>query len=187
MGVPPLEPTGLLPLGRHVCDLDEIRAAFVDATQFATSTSRDQIYADFLSALEFLREKFAVELVETVWIGGSFTTEKLDPEDIDVSFILNGVEHDQLSGTKRDKLSKLLRVGGFAALDLSVDGFMIVRHLIANPWAGAGLTEEAIAPMSKRGAWDDWWSRHRTNGAKDEPPTIEDAALVRGYLEVNFS
>ena len=184
MSIPAFASTGMLPLGRHSCDLSEFEAVFVTASRFRGSSSRVELFADFLSAVQFLREEFSDELVECVWIGGGFTTAKIDPTDIDVTFILNWSAYDSLSNSKRGKLSKLLRAGGFKRLALSVDGFMMVRERVAQPWAGAGLGSDGADYFPLRGAWDDWWSRDRAHTTSDSPPVIEDADPVRGYVEV---
>lgn len=184
MAIPPLGSDGLLPLGRHTCTLDEVEAAFVSAQSFATSSTRANVFADLLAAIALLQEEFDTGLIERMWIGGTFASAKEDPSDVDVTFLLSGAVHTSLSGSKRDRLAKLLRVGGFASLDLSVDGFMLVRQRVANPWLKDGVSEDAAPYMARRGAWDDWWSRHRVHGAKGAPPLEQDADPVRGYLEV---
>lgn len=184
MSVPAFASTGMLPLGRHSCDLSEFETVFVTASQFRGSTSRVALFADFLSAVQFLREGFSDDLIECVWIGGGFTTTKLDPTDIDVTFILNGSSYNGLSNSQRGRLSKLLRAGGFKRLALSVDGFMMVRERVAQPWAGAGLGSDGAGYFPLRGAWDDWWSRDRAHTTPGSPPVIDDADPVRGYVEV---
>lgn len=184
MGVPAFESTGMLPLGRHTCDIADFERSFVLDPRFSTSTTRAPIFSDFLSAVGFLRDQFAADLIERVWIGGGFTTSKPDPADIDVTFVLSWDSYNSLSGTQRRKLSKLLRAGGFKAIGLSVDGFMMVRERVAQPWAGAGLGAAGADYFPIRGAWDDWWSRTRVHSLPDTPPKIEDAEPVRGYMEV---
>lgn len=184
MGVPTFESTGLLPHGRFACDLDEFERVFVLAPSFSSSTTRRAIFADFLSALELL-DAIAPGLVERIWFGGGFTTAKPDPSDIDATFLLNADVHDGLAPDARARLETLLSHDGFKGLGMSVDGFMLVRRPAANPWArGGGVQEKATPYLVKRGAWDDWWSRHRVHGTPDERPKIEDAPPRRGYVEV---
>lgn len=184
MGVPAFEATGLLPLGRHMCDLAEFEQVFVLDSRFSASSTRPRLLTEFLSAIQFLKDQFSVDLVERVWVGGGFTAAKLDPSDIDVTFILNNDAYVGLSKTQRGKLGKLLRAGGFKAIGLSVDGFMMVRERIAQPWSGAGLGTEGDGYFPIRGAWDDWWSRDRAHSVAGAPPVIADAEPVRGYVEV---
>jgi hypothetical protein len=187
MGVPAFESTGLLPHGRFSCDLDEFERAFVLDPQFESSTKRRAIFADLRSSLDLL-EAVAPGVVERIWFGGGFTSSKIDPSDVDATFLLNADVHDNLSDEARERLEALLTIGGFKGLGLSVDGFMLVRRPVANPWAGdGGVRSNATPYLVKRGAWDDWWSRHRVYGTPTERPKVEDAPPRRGYVEVIIS
>lgn len=174
-----------LPQGRHCATLDEFEQAFVLDAAFAASTTRTQAFADLLAALELL-EQYETALVERMWLGGTFVSGKLDPGDIDVTFLLNEERYDSLSKTVQRRLFRLGRRGkGFAEAGLVVDAFFLVRSRIANPWSGPGeVSDSASTYMGIRGAWDDWWSRDRRIGLKDAPPLVEDADPVRGYVEV---
>nr|BFF10438.1 hypothetical protein GCM10025699_17410 [Microbacterium flavescens] len=184
MGVPAFEPSGLLPHGRFACDLDEFERVFVLEPRFVDSTTRRALFGDFRSALELV-QAIAPRGVERVWFGGGFTTSKSDPSDIDATFILNAAIHDTLGDEARERLAALLTHGGFKGLELSVDGFMLVRTEVANPWTGDGGVRPGATPyLVKRGAWDDWWSRHRVHGTATEKPKAEDAPPRRGYVEV---
>lgn len=184
MGVPAFEPSGLLPHGRFACDLDEFERSFVLDARFAGSTTRRRLFGDFRSALAVV-QAIAPGGVERVWLGGGFTSAKRDPSDIDATFILNAAVHDALDTTSRERLEALLSHGGFKGLDLSVDGFMLVRQEIASPWTREGGIRQTATPyLVKRGAWDDWWSRHRVYGTADERPKVEDSPPRRGYVEV---
>ncbi|WIB66233.1 hypothetical protein DEI93_09520 [Curtobacterium sp. MCBD17_035] len=176
---------GEVPEGRHACTLDEFEATFVLDSRFATSSTRQRIFEDFLAAIELLRS-FDEDLLERAWIGGGFASAKLDPSDIDVTFVLDADRHRALSGRKRDRIAKLCRKNGFEPLDLLVDGFFFARERFANPWQGGGVAEEARGYATARGAWDDWWTRSRNVGGKDDDPRLEDADPVRGYVEVIF-
>jgi len=81
----------------------------------------------------------------------------------------------------------MLKHDGFKTFGLKVDGFMCVRKKFANPWMPDSTVRENAQPdLSIRGAWDDWWSRHRVYGKPEERPKIEDAEPRRGYVEVMF-
>jgi hypothetical protein len=183
MGVPAFASTGMLPLGRHVCDLDEFEQVFVFDQGFASSQTRQPIFENFLAARQLLADKYGAGLVERVWIGGGFTTAKLDPGDIDVTFLLSADAWDSLSKSAQDRLRKLGREG-FKKLGLSVDGFMVTRRPVALPWLKDGLGPEGADYFPMRGAWDDWWSRDRGHVVEGAPPVLEDAHPVRGYVEV---
>lgn len=185
MSLPAFSDDGVVPEGRHACTLDEFEELFVLDDRFSGSTTRQRIFEDFLSAIELLHT-YDAELLERAWIGGGFASGKLDPSDIDVTFVLDAERHRALSGRKRDQIAKLCRKHGFDHLDLLVDGFFFVRERFANPWQGGGVAEEARSYATFRGAWDDWWTRSRNVGGKDDDPALEDADPVRGYVEVIF-
>jgi hypothetical protein len=77
---------GLLqPDVRHRVSPEQFKQQFVES--FPNSSTRSTVYGEYL--------RFTNEFNEVVtpnvshWIGGSFTTEKLNPRDIDVVILLN--------------------------------------------------------------------------------------------------
>ena len=186
MPIPPLGPAGVLPEGRHQCTLDEVEEAFVDSPDFAGSATRKEIFGDFIAALGVLR-KFDAGIIERAWIGGAFASGSVDPDDLDVTFVLNEKSYLSLSNRSRLKIMRVCKDEGFKkTMKLRVDGFAFVHEMIALPWVKAWISDAATPYLGSRGAWDDWWSRRRVHGAKGAPPVVADAELVRGYLEVIF-
>lgn len=187
MSIPSLEPSGFLPLGRFPCTLDELEAEFVDSPTFTGSATRSEVFADFLSVVGMLRA-FDASLVERAWIGGSFVTNKPNPDDIDCLFILSGDRYEALpSNRKRNQVRRFNRKGWVReSLNLRVEAFVLIRVPFANPWEGDGVRAEARPYTQVRGAWDDWWLRTRTGEGPDEEPRVESAEPRRGYLEVTL-
>jgi hypothetical protein len=184
VSIPLRSAEGLLPLGRYLCDLDELEAEFVDDAQFAGSSTRGEIFTHLLAVIEMFKE-FSADLIESIWIGGSFVTDKPDPDDIDCLFVLNGAVFDGLSNSKRQNVQKFNRKGMVRdKLSLRVETFILVRVAFANPWERGGVHPDAAPYTQVRGAWDDWWLRVRTGEGPDDPPRIESAEPKRGYLEV---
>lgn len=185
--LPSLNEDGHLPRGRFPCDLDELETLFVDAPQYAASATRGPVFEEFLSAVELLRA-FSGDLIEGVWIGGSFVTGKLDPDDIDCLFVLSGPAFDSLpSNAQRGKVERFNRKGYLRDKHgLRVESFLLIRTPFANPWHRGGVHPEAAPYAQVRGAWDDWWLRTRTGESQDDEPLVEDAEPRRGYLEVTL-
>jgi hypothetical protein len=104
MAVPAFE-EGLLPGGRHVATVEQVRAALVEP--FAGSTTRAPIYSFWLE-----RRAAVAELVDVAaeWLDGSFTTDRLDPADMDLVTVLDGPSFDALPRHRRQVLASL--VGG---------------------------------------------------------------------------
>jgi len=185
VSIPTRSAEGFLPLGRYLCGLEEFKAEFVDAAQFTSSASRAGIFQDLLGVIDIL-EDLSADLIESIWIGGSFVTDKLDPDDIDCLFVLSGVAFDGLSSnTKRRRVTQF-NVDGWTRrkLRLRVETFILVRVAFANPWERGGVHPDAAPYTQVRGAWDDWWLRVRTGEGPTDPPRIESAEPKRGYLEV---
>jgi hypothetical protein len=178
--------TGFLPPGRHVCTADEVEEVFVRGEAFSGSASRSKIWSDWNDALALLQSAVTVH---AVWIGGSFTTAKLDPEDIDVTYIVNANEVRGLQGKDELNIIGIFNTPGRvkSELRLDVDNFLIWWEYIPSPIA---LNPSQLRLQDlyywARGHWDDWWQRAR-QGPKDSPPTVLDAVPRRGYLEVPVS
>ncbi|WP_285319707.1 hypothetical protein [Pseudarthrobacter sp. lyk4-40-TYG-27] len=187
--IPPMDPTtNFLPLGRYACTLAELEQEYVRDPKFSTSTTRTEIYEDLLDARKML-DAVSQDLVELVWVGGSFVTGALDPDDIDCTFVINGPAFRALSSNgKRDKVMKFNKNGWLRdRTGLRVESFLLIREPIANPWFKDGLNPDAVEYLSVRGAWDDWWMRVRSNPDKTAEPILADAEPKRGYLEVSWN
>jgi len=164
----------------------ELEALFVDGIPFAGSTTRSDIFRDFLSAVAIFNA-YSPGIIESVWVGGSFVSGKRDPDDIDCLFILNEQLFDALpSNTKRNKIRDLGKKNFVRDhLGLAVEAFVLIRKVVGNPWEKGGVTRDAAGYTEIRGAWDDWWLRTNTSPDPSNPPTAADAGPIRGYLEVS--
>lgn len=175
------EQTGLLPLGRYGATLDSIKAAYVDDPRFADSRTRAEIWQHFESATAGIR---SVLPVVCAWIGGSFLTDKPDPDDIDVVYwcqdtLLNGITDQQDQLLLQYFAANRLR----AARGLRVDTRVCEWHLFPEPHVSD--TVEHKTYVMKRGFWDDFWMRKRS-GEKGAAAQTSDALPKRGYFEVTL-
>lgn len=179
--------TSYLPLGRYACTLDELKQRYVDDQGLTASSTRAEIFDDLLAAREML-DDVSNDLVEVVWVGGSFVTGVLDPDDIDCTFVINGPAFKALpSNRKRSQVMDFNKRGWLRGkTGLRVESYVLIREPVANPFQGGGIHPDAINYVSVRGAWDDWWMRVRTNPDKTSAPVVDDAAPKRGYLEVSW-
>ena len=94
MTIPPFDENGNLPLGIHYCTWDEFIA------RFETTPQRTRLLQGLKKAMEHLQAAGC----RTIYINGSFVTDKLDPNDFDACWDSNGVEIDYL----RDNAPELL-------------------------------------------------------------------------------
>lgn len=177
----------VLPLGRHAVELSDLVTAFVESPDFKESRSRRVIWEHFTTANDLLQ---SVVTVHSAWIGGSFTTSKLNPRDIDVVYVVNAEDRASRTAKERRVIDAFVRrvkdpVSGRTVPEhgLLVDSFLLdwSAHL---PPRSTNADYQGYAEL--RGYWDDWWTRQR-NGKKTDAPTRLDALPARGYLEVQFS
>jgi hypothetical protein len=98
------------------------------------------------------------------WVDGSYVTNKLDPADIDVVTIMDGLVFEALAPALQDMVGALVAGKGTKAL-WGVDSYAIFTF----PDDHASKVAEKAATDQ----WDAFWSRVR-----------EDDDGVKGYLEV---
>jgi uncharacterized protein DUF6932 len=82
MPIPPLDSSGVLPVGLHDCTLTEIKSRF---GSFEGSDRRPHLFAKFES---FVAEARSSQIVRSLIIDGSFVTAKLAPNDIDLIVVV---------------------------------------------------------------------------------------------------
>ena len=75
MPIPDLDEHGLLPAGIHDCSLEEMNA------KFAWNDHRQQLMSSFA---RFLRGEIVGVFDHPVYADGSFVTDKISPNDVDV-------------------------------------------------------------------------------------------------------
>lgn len=186
--VPSLDPaTGHLPPGRYRTSLSAIEECFVLGAEFVASTTRAPIWDGFINYLRAWKESqmtLGYPILKTLWIGGSFTSNLLNPEDIDISPVYDQDVVDDLHNQPGiGKLKKLVGHRQSMVKTYGVEPFPLPWRSLASTLHPSTLPEHAQAYLAKRGGLDDWWQRVRPVGKK-VAPTAPDAAAARGYLEV---
>jgi hypothetical protein len=95
----------LLPLGLHPMSVAEIRGMCVGA--FPLSNTRDEI----MRGLETLVGALAgVQVPTEVWVDGSFLTQKVNPEDVDVVLCMQGEAYDNGTQEQRNMVDVVRKV-----------------------------------------------------------------------------
>lgn len=189
-GIPPLDPeTGHLPPGRYRTTLPNIKQRFVLSPDFQASSTRAAIWDGFTSYLLAWKTSQAAlgqPILKTIWVGGSFTSSELDPQDIDLSPVYDEALVDDLHSKPGIKSLKKL-IGNRTSM---TNKYMVEPFPL--PWRGlqstlhpSTLPDHAQTYLAKRGGLDDWWQRIRPAGAKVAPVAPTDVA-ERGYLEVSW-
>ncbi len=110
MSVPALQANGELPPGEHQASLDEVEA------MFGSSTHRRKL---LMRGLREAASNFELSGVRTLWIDGSFITDKKEPNDIDGCWEFTSVvDVETLDPTflgSRDKMKKKYGLDFFIA------------------------------------------------------------------------
>jgi len=84
--IPDFNEHGNIPIGEFEPTLPEFRTRFVD--DFNTSTTREDLYKNYINYNLFLS---TFNVAEKEWVPGSFTSAKIDPEDVDLLIYIDGI------------------------------------------------------------------------------------------------
>lgn len=176
--IPQLTADGFLPPGRYPATLRDVHGRFVLAAEFTKSEPRIDIWNRFTSALDLLKElpcRYPMAL-----LGGSFTTSKLDPGDIDASVLV-----DRTTAATDELRAELDQRFNLIQNDLDLDVFPVWWV----PTNGAAPPNDTDHPSTHyllyRGYWDDWWPRYVPKPERN-PFQRHHAFPRRGYLEVTI-
>lgn len=162
MPLPPFEPSGFLPAGRHQATPVEMKASLVVA--FINSLRRPRIFEGWERHLASLRSLIAVP---RQWIGGSFVTAKPEPTDIDVCSFIDGPTVDALPQSQQD-LVRFMVSGRIAQQHWTVDSYAIVAYPAGSP--------HHDKYQKSLQYWSTWWGAAR--------PDSQGVSQPRGFLEV---
>lgn len=186
--IPPLDAvTDQLPPGRYRCTLDEIYERFVDAPEFSHSSTRVDRFDGLVAYLHDWRTAQSAfggdPVLMGLWVGGSFISSVLDPQDIDVTPHISGPRLRELEGKPGvGRLKRLFEHRKSVRARYLVEPFPFTWYPVAAPFGRGGSAVE-FDYYTNRGIMDDFWQRVRPPGPK-VAPTLEDAPSRRGYLEV---
>lgn len=170
--IPGLTSEGDLPRGRFCASVDDVHQRFVTDGVYAGSTTREQVWSDFMDLVDLIR-RLRVR-VPAAFLGGSFVTSKMDPSDVDAALIF-----DASRITSPPTFAQVNKVVTEAKVvnGLQVDAFLI-------PWHPDGTLDGGRPDyLRERGKWDDFWQR-KVAKADRYPPQRSHSMPVRGYVEV---
>jgi hypothetical protein len=185
--------TGHLPPGRFRVTLTEIHARFVAHDEFKTSPTRQAIWEGFvayMTAWHRVEDRLTAEtggkpLVMCVWLGGSFVSRRWDPDNLDLTVLVDGELVDSCRGKPGiGGVRKLSHRDGMLAT-FKVSPCIVRYRYFRSPFRPQLVGNPDIEDyVMLRGAFDDWWQRVRPDGEPKGEPTRETASVRRGYLEV---
>ena len=138
------------PPGVIAYSIDEFKSTFVDS--FIESEIRAKIFRNYEQYLQELKALVVDEFKQ--WINGSYTTTKLNPNDID---LVNVIPYTEALNQKYDLVLNFLTIGG------SKDNYLIDDYLIQvypEDDPRTTLTQQQLD------YWSDWFSHDRQGRAK---------------------
>lgn len=162
-----------LPVGRHRCTRDELDAFF------STDAARRSLLEEFDHATDALQA--IVGTVCAAWVGGSLVSSKIDPQDIDVVYVVEDTLIDEARAANplnERRLQAFANGVGLKNAGLRVDSYLLTWRPNPEPVA---RDNSDISYQKFRGYWDDFWQRTRSG---EDPRVRADALPRRGYLEV---
>lgn len=111
----------LLDAGFHVMTLADLRSRCV--TAFPLSKTRSQIMDGLEKLVELLRSE---AIIGDLWVDGSFLTQKLDPEDVDLVVCVESSLYEN-GTTAQQNLLDLLVVADMKA-DYFCDAYLLYQY-----------------------------------------------------------
>ncbi|WEH16660.1 hypothetical protein [Streptomyces sp. VNUA24] len=193
--LPSLAANGFLPLGRYSVSLDEAEKILVSAPKFADSSTRTELWDGlhtYLDPFLTLEDTYAgmlggLPLIHRLWLGGSFVSTKLDPENIDATLLIDTRAERAVRGKRGAKwLTTAFQSRARMREKYGVSPLRIGYQPVAHIFEPERFTLEERTYFTQRGVWDDWWQRCRLPDHDDRSPSEESAAPARGYLEVRL-
>lgn len=175
--LPELDPvTGLLPVGRFPLTLDEVCAQYVQDSVFSGSVTRGELWTEWEN--HRCSVEAAVGSLGRVWLGGSFVSGKLDPQDIDVVYLLPAQDYDRLEPEDRGFLMDLCDKEWCHRTGMRIDAYGVRLPDEIPFWQLAGgYSQKAGNSFRDIGIFDEIWQRTRCEDSDASP-------LRRGYVEV---
>ncbi|WP_157520058.1 DUF6932 family protein [Nocardioides dokdonensis] len=186
--------SGYPPIGRRRLSLDAAEQLLVGESAFHGSPTRAGLWRgleEYLGRFIYLEDLYASELngrslIEFLWLGGSFVSQKFDPNNIDVSVAVNLEARNLLKGRRLagwlvDAFSRdrMLAAYGVSPLEISYVP-------VASVFDRRAMEPAEREYLEARGSWDDWWQRLRDPSAQTGQPTTATVEARRGYLEVTL-
>ncbi len=116
-----------------------------------------------------------------MWVGGSFVSDKTDPGDVDVTYLLRARAYDRLDRETLADLSDLTLRGWCVEQGMRVDAHLLrlPEEMPVSEMMPSLFTQGTSESFRDIGLYDELWQRTRIPST-DGTPT----GLRRGYVEV---
>nr|WP_125263136.1 hypothetical protein [Streptomyces alboflavus] len=155
---------------------DEVESVLVRAGTFQESRTRSELW-DELQAHKAM-VGCVVGSVGRIWLAGSFVSSKLDPEDVDLAYLLDAVDYEAV--TAPSDVTDLANLGDrewCVRNGMRIDAY-ILKSPATKDFTDLGVTGAMAAgdgeAFQMLGLYDEIWQRCRTGNNQR-----------RGYVEVS--
>lgn len=137
----------LFEAGFHEIEQDNLEDIFV--SPFNGSATRPELISRFKS---YIRELKEIGIKFEVWVDGSFSTEKTDPNDIDIAVFASSEELNQLPPEKQNKI-----------------GLLLGEHDIVKARYNCDVYFSPLEDKEMRSYWRGWFGFSRNENPKGIP------------------
>lgn len=142
----------LLHAGLHNKSIQEIEDLCVSSKQFALSKTRPDIMEGLKTIVNKIKE---VGIIGDLWINGSFLTQKIDPEDVDIVLFLS---NDQVENALEEQMEVLNWINENLKDDLRCDSYTAPQWPMNHPDYEYG--------QELHDYWLKWYSSSRVKAKK---------------------
>ena len=172
--------TGLVPPGRHVITLRDVRDTLVEAPRFSGSATRKELWVEW-EAHRSIIEAYTGG-IGRIWLAGSFASSKLDPSDIDTTYLIHADVYDRLEGEDFESLFDATEKSWCLRRNMRIDSYLIrmpddLDFWKLTPMTFSGKTNDSFRDV---GLYDEVWQRIHPSLLVGEGA----ANSRRGYVEV---
>lgn len=151
--IPKFDNNGNLPAGFIASELKEFEERFVD--DFQDSTTRQEIFNGYV---RYSGKLNTLNVATIQWVNGSYTTSKINPEDIDFVTHIDAIELDELGKELQEKFTKLTDKSR-AKSECRCDVYFIAVYPPENPELYESTKEDIEY-------WSKWFAHDRENNPK---------------------
>lgn len=151
-----MEAIPLLKPGFH--KLNDLELKSLCVSKFSSSKSRIQLYDNLILLLSRLRAfNTSYSFIEEIWIDGSYVTEKINPNDIDILLVINSQILDNIIPESiKNTLFPLLH-RNYVKENFNVDLLILFRN---------NAVVNGLSYNEMRSYWRGWFSFDRHENPK---------------------
>lgn len=172
--------TGLVPPGRHAITLSDVYDTLVQAPQFSNSTTRKELWSEW-EHHRLIITAYTGE-IERIWLAGSFASNKLNPPDIDTTYLIRAEVFDRLNGEDLEMLADATDKSWCIEHDMRIDPYLIrmPENLPFRNLTPSTFNTKTSDSFRDIGLYDEVWQRVHPSLLGENETT----SARRGYVEV---